>query len=201
MSVLMTLSRLTRRSVLKTGGALGGALLLPGAAFAQEEPQRGGTLRVTIPYNPATLDPITGRNAPDFNTLYLIFDALIDFEPDTLALKPGLASAWSFADPTTLVLDLQEGVTFHDGTPFDAEAVKFNLERTKSDPRSNVKSDLAAVDAIEVTGPLQVTLTLSAPNAGLPAVLTNRSGCMVSPAAVQAATDGNVDRTRGSAHR
>ena len=186
---------LDRREILKGSGALGAAILLPTTVYAQKsEPSRGGTLRVTIPYNPAALDPITGRNAPDFNALYAIFDALIDFEPDTLELRPGLAREWTFTDPLTLVLDLQEGVKFHDDTPFDAEAVKFNLERTRNDPRSNVKGDLAAVDAIEVTGPLQVTLRLKQPNAGLPAILTNRSGCIVSPASIKAAADGNVDR-------
>ena len=95
-----------------------------------------------MPYNPGAVDPMTGRNLPDFNVLYAVFDALIDFEPQTLELKPGLAKSWKFTDPKTLVLDLVEGVKFHDGTPFNAEAVKFNLERYKSDPRSNVKADI-----------------------------------------------------------
>ena len=46
-----------------------------------------------------------------------VFDALIDFEPQTLELKPGLAKCWKFTDPKTLVLELVEGVKFHDGTP------------------------------------------------------------------------------------
>ena len=43
-------------------------------------------------------------------------------------------------------------MNFHDGTPFNAEAVKFNLERYKTDPRSNVKADLGTVDKVEITG-------------------------------------------------
>ncbi len=53
-------------------------------------------MRVAIPYNPAAIDPMTGRNLPDFNVLYAVFDALIDFDPLTLELKPGLANAWRF---------------------------------------------------------------------------------------------------------
>src|SRR5437588_4868484 len=132
-------NRLDRRTLIKATLAGAGALALPDLAFAQEPPKKGGTLRLAIPYNPAALDPMTGRNLPDFDTLYAIFDALIDFVPQTLELKPGLAKSWSFSDPETLVLELMDGVSFHDGTPFNAEAVKFNLERYKNDPRSNVK--------------------------------------------------------------
>ena len=186
---------LTRRTLLAGSAALGGALMLPAQVRAQAaQPTRGGTLRITMPYNPAAIDPMTGRNLPDFNTLYAIYDALIDFDPDTLELKPGLAKSWNFPDPTTLVLDLNEGIEFHDGTPFNAEAVKFNLDRFINDERSNVKSDLTVVDRVEVTAPNQVTLKLKIPNAGLPAILSNRVGCIISPASIKAAEGGNVDR-------
>src|SRR4029453_3002457 len=109
-----------RRELIKGTIAAAGALALPGATRAQESPRRGGRLRLAIPYNPATLDPMTGRNLPDLDTLYAVFDALIDFVPDPLELKPGLAKSWSFTDPKTLVLALVDGVAFHDGTPFNA---------------------------------------------------------------------------------
>jgi ABC-type transport system substrate-binding protein len=181
------------RRTLMQGAAAAGALLLPGGAFAQS-PRKGGTLRISMPYNPASVEPMTGRNAPDFNVLYAVFDALIDFEPNTLELKPGLAKSWKFTDPKTLVLDLVDGVTFHDGTLFNAEAVKFNLERYKSDQRSNVKADLGALETVEVTSPNQVILHLNKPNAGLPTILTTRVGCMVSPKSVQEKGP-NIDRT------
>lgn len=184
---------LDRRTLLKGAAAASGALILPGSALAQGTPKRGGTLRLTMPYNPASVDPMTGRNLPDFNTLYAIYDALIDFEPSTLKLKPGLAKSWKFTDDKTLVLDLVDGVTFHDGTPFNAEAVKINLERYKNEQRSNVKADLGAVGSVEVTGPLQVTLKLDRPNAGLPVILTNRVGLMVSPKSI-AEKGPNLDR-------
>src|SRR5262249_35483728 len=155
---------LDRREVMKSSAATAAALMLPGGALAQA-PRKGGTLRVTQPYNPASVDPMTGRNLPDFNVLYAVFDALIDFEPGTLELKPGLAESWAFTDPKTLTLKLRNGVKFHDGTDFNAEAVKFNLERYRTDQRSNVKADLGALESVQVDGPLQVTLKLSKPNA------------------------------------
>ena len=183
-----------RRELIKGAIAGAGALALPAATLAQEGPRKGGPLRLAMPYNPAALDPMTGRNLPDLDTLYAVFDALIDFEPETLELKPGLAKSWSFTDPKTLVLELVDGVNFHDGTPFNAEAVKFNLDRYKNDPRSNVKADLGTVESVEVTGQSQVTLKLNRPNAGLPAILTNRIGLIVSPKSIQD-KGGNVDRT------
>jgi peptide/nickel transport system substrate-binding protein/glutathione transport system substrate-binding protein len=186
---------LNRRTVLKGAAAAGGMAMLPATvrAATTEQPRKGGTLRVAQPYNPASIDPMTGRNLPDLNVLYACYDALIDFDPNNLMLKPGLAKAWAFKDPKTLVLDLVEGVVFHDGTPFDAEAAKFNLDRYRADPRSNVKPDLNVVGGVEVTGKNQVTLHLTRANAGLPAILSNRVGLMVSPASIK--TKGpNVDR-------
>ncbi len=180
-----------RRNILKAAAAT--ALLVPAVARAAPlTPRHGGTLRVSMPYNPAALDPMTGRNLPDFNTLYAIFDGLIDYDPPTLDLKPGLAKAWRFTDPKTLVLDLVEGVEFHDGTSFNAEAAKFNLDRYLNDPRSNVKSDLHTVAATEVTGKSQITIRLKKANSGLPAILTNRCGLMQSPTAIMQ-RGGNVD--------
>jgi ABC-type transport system substrate-binding protein len=188
----MDVPMLDRRQVLKTGAAAGVAAMLPGIAFA-DTPRRGGTLRLAMPYNPASIDPMTGRNLPDFNVLYAIYDALIDFDPDTLNLRPGLAKSWTFKDSKTLVLDLVDGVDFQDGTPFNPEAVKFNLDRYRSDKRSNVKADLNAVAEVEISGKNQVTLHLSRPNAGLPTILTNRVGLMVSPTFVKK-NGPNIDR-------
>jgi peptide/nickel transport system substrate-binding protein/glutathione transport system substrate-binding protein len=195
MSINRLSGGLDRRDLLKGAAAATGALLLPASVKAAAPgPRKGGTLRVAMPFNPASLDPLSGRTLTDFNVLYALFDGLIDFEPATLKLKPGLAKAWRFADPKTLVLDLEGGVEFHDGTPFNPEAVKFNIERYKTHPRSTVKADLAQVGAVEVTGKNQVTLHLSAPHFGLPAILTNRVGLMVSPKSVKDAANGNVDR-------
>jgi ABC-type transport system substrate-binding protein len=162
---------LDRRAVLR--GAAAGALLLPGAAFAQETPRRGGTLRVSMTYNPAALDPMTGRNGPDFNTLLALFDGLTDLDPKTLQVKPGLATAWRWKDQKTLVLDLRDGVVFHDGTAFDADAAKFNLDRYRGDVRSNVKPDTSSIDTVEVTGKMQIALHLNRPNSSLPTILSD----------------------------
>ncbi|MBR1233617.1 ABC transporter substrate-binding protein [Bradyrhizobium sp. AUGA SZCCT0182] len=189
------MTQTTRREVMALiSGALAGATL-GGHAFAQGTPKRGGILRISAPANPSSLDPATGGAGSDHAFLFTMYDTLTEWDFETLKPKPGLAESWSFSDPTTLVLNIRSGVTFHDGTPLDAEAVKFNLERNKSDPKSNIKADLAAMESAAVTGPLQVTLKLSTPDAALPGILSDRAGMMVSPAAVKASAAGNVART------
>lgn len=179
-----------RRTILKGALAAGAVLLLPVAARAV--PRRGGTLRVGMPFNPSSLDPITGRNGPDFNSLFCVYDGLTELDPVTMDVRPGLAQRWAFTDPTTLVLDLVRDVHFHDGTPFDADAVKFNLERAKSHRRSSVKSDVASIESVETKGKYRVVLHLKGPDAPLPTILSDRPGLMVSPAAVK--RNGNIDR-------
>jgi peptide/nickel transport system substrate-binding protein len=185
----------TRREAMALmSGALAG-LTVGGNARAQSTPKRGGTLRISAPTNPSSLDPATGGAGSDHAFLFTMYDTLTEWEFETLKPKPGLAESWSFPDPTTFVLNVRPGVTFHDGTPLDAEAVKFNLERNKSDPKSNIKADLATVASVEVSGPMQVTLKLNTPDAALPGILADRAGMMVSPAALKASATGNVTRT------
>lgn len=182
-----------RRTLLTGAAALGGSLLLP--KIARSAPRRGGVLRCAMPYNPASLDPMNGRNGPDFNTLVAIYDLLIEIDPQTAMPRPGLAQKFTFTDPKTLVLDLVETAKFHDGTAVDAAAVKFNLDRFKTDKRSNYASMLGTVASVEATGKYQVTLHLTKADASLTSTLANRPGLMVSPKAVQDAAGGNIDRT------
>jgi peptide/nickel transport system permease protein/peptide/nickel transport system substrate-binding protein len=165
------------------------ALAATQRAWAQGTPQgtpkKGGVLKVSAPTNPSSLDPATGGSGQDHAFLYPIFDTLVEFDFPTLKALPGLAESWKFPDTKTLVLNLRSGVQFHDGTPLDAEAVKFNLERNKNDARSSIKADLLTVDSIEVSGPMQVTLKLNQPDSALPLILSDRAGMMCSPKAVK----------------
>jgi ABC-type transport system substrate-binding protein len=172
---------MTRRGVI-AGSA---ALVLASGAQAQTQPRRGGVLRVAYWNNPSSLDPMTGTSGDDHVYLYAMLDLLINYDPKTLVPTPGLAKSWATPTPTTLVLDLVQGVVFHDDTPFDAAAVKFNLDRSRTDPRSNIQTDIAAIDSVDVTGPYQVTLRLKHPDASVLLALSDRAGMMLSPAAVQ----------------
>ena len=176
--------RLSRRDILVLAGISALASSSGLSAFAQEAAKKGGVLKVAAPANPSSLDPATGGSGFDHTILWALYDTLIEWDYDTLIPKPGLAR-WSFPEPKRMVLDIQAGVTFHDGTALDAEAVKFNLDRNRRDERSNIKTDLDSVESVEVTKPLQVTLHLKNADAALPAILSDRAGMMVSPTNIQ----------------
>lgn len=185
---LIPMPVLTRRDLLL--GLMSGALLahVPGGfALAQGESKRGGVLKIVSSANPSSLDPATGGAGSDHSMLWPMYDTLIDWDYQTLMPVPGLAE-WTLADPQTLVLKLRsDKIVFHDGTPLDGAAIKFNLDRNRQDARSNVKADLVSIAAVEVVSPTEVRIKLNQPDAALPAILSDRAGMMVSPKAVQAA--------------
>lgn len=142
--------------------------------------------------DPSSLDPIKGSSGQDHAILWTIYDTLVDFSPDDLTPEPGLATSWEQPDPQSLTLHLRTGVKFHDGTPFDAKAVKFNIERARA-KGSTIASDLSSVKAVDVVNAHTVTLRLSYPDTSLPLTLSDRAGMMVSPAAAEKA-DGDVSK-------
>src|SRR5437879_3244236 len=140
----------TRREALALLAASTAGAVLTNSTKAQSTPKRAGVLRVSAYSNPSSLDPVTGGSGADHTFLHTMYDTLTEFDFTNLKPKPGLAESWRFADPSTLVLKLRPGVVFHDGTPLDADAVKFNLDRAKSDRRSNIKTDLASIESVTV---------------------------------------------------
>lgn len=169
---------------LLAGASAVAAMAGPSSLLASVK-NNGGILRIGSFADPTSLDPATGGGGHDHVFLYPIFATLVTWEYDTLKPLPGLAESWDYPDPQTLVLNIREGVRFHDGTTLDAEAVKFNLDRNRLDPRSNIRSDLSSVESTEVTAPYQVTLRLRTPDTSLPLVLSDRAGMMVSPASIE----------------
>lgn len=191
----LPLAMLRRRDALGLLGlTLGSAMGLPALAQgqAQDKAQKGGVLKIATPANPSSLDPATGGAGTDHSILWTMYDTLVEWDYATLQPKPGMAE-WSFPEPTVMLLTIKPGIKFHDGTPCDAEAVKWNLERNRADPASNVKADLASIKEISVSG-AQVKLTLGQPDAALPAILSDRAGMMVSPTAQKAATGNSFNR-------
>ncbi len=116
--------------------------------------------------------------------LFAVYDRLIG-QTASGELVPQLATEWEFTDATTFALTLREDVTFQDGTPFNADAVKANIERAKTidDGAGPWAGPLSVIDSVDVVDDTQVVLSLSAPSASLVAILSDQAGAMISPAA------------------
>jgi len=141
------------------------------------------TLKIGLESDPDALDPDKSRTFVGRIVFSSLCDKLIDVTPD-LKLVPQLATGWTISeDGLTMLMTLRDGVKFHDGSVFDAEAVKANIERSKTLEDSVRKSELSSVDRVEVVGPLEVKLHLTTPDAPLLAQLADRSGMMVAPSA------------------
>ena len=157
------------------------AIMLGTAGLASAQ-----TLNFAYDADPVSLDPHEQLSGGTLQLSHMVFDPLVRWTQD-LQFEPRLAESWEQIDGTTMRFKLRSGVTFHDGTPFDAEAVKANIERSKTLPESRRKSEVKSIESVEVSGPLQVKFNLTAPDATLLAQFADRSGMMMSPTAAAAA--------------
>ena len=144
-----------------------------------------GVLRIGLNDDPDALDPTISRAYVGRLVFAALCDKLFDVTPD-LKIVPQLATGYEWAaDHRSVVLKLRPGVKFHDGEPFNAEAVRFNLERHINTAGSFRKSEIGEITKVDVVNDLTVRLALSEPLTPLIAALTDRAGMMVSPKAAK----------------
>ena len=186
----MSILSFTRRGVLAAGMALGLALAAVRGAQAQTPP---GVLVVGQTAEPKALDPAAVTAVHAFRDLMNVHDGLVRYRDGTLEVEPARATDREISDDgTEYVFTLREGVTFHDGTSFDAEAVVFNFERMLNEdhPYHDTGSFplaffFSALDSVEAVDPQTVRLTLNAPYAPFLSNLACPTGLIVSLAAVE----------------
>jgi len=166
-----------------------GITLAAVCCFGAGAASAASSLKIGLQDDPDFLDPARSRSYVSRIVFASLCDKLIDTTPD-LKFIPQLALSWTWSpDSKVLTLKLRSGVTFHDGEPFDAEAVKFNLDRDRTLPESLRKSEIASIDHVDVVDPMTVNLVLKQPDAALVAQLTDRAGMMLAP---KASATGNV---------
>ena len=134
-----------------------GLALMGQAALAE-------TLTIAVPVNINTLDPHNSATFPtDLSLASHIYTSLLTRGPD-LKLAPAAAESWEVVDDNTWRFKLRDGITFSNGEPLDAEAVKWNMERVLDESNNlRVRPWLTLVDAVEVIDPLTVEFHTSAP--------------------------------------
>jgi ABC-type transport system substrate-binding protein len=156
------------------------------ASPASTTSARGGDVKTAYSGNFSQLDPCTGSGGDDHQALWLVYDNLVAYDTN-FSPEQGrsLAASWEITEPTTINLKLRPNVIFHDGTPFNAGAVKNHIEYGKTTPTSTVKADLSAIDHVEVVDGLSVVLRLARPSSPLLRVLGDRAGMIISPKQIQ----------------
>ncbi len=155
-------------------------LAASGAVFAQK------TLTIVRPSDPVALDPQLETTAPGSWVYSQILEPLITLNQD-MEIEGRLATSWEFIDATRLRFELRQGVTFHDGTPFNAEAVKFTWDRAfESDPPGRWKSLAGPVEGVEIVDEYTVDVVALQPYGPLLLTMTMPYTGIVSPTAVQA---------------
>jgi peptide/nickel transport system substrate-binding protein len=182
-------------------------IILTNCGRSSQPPAPDGTLVFASAGQPVNLEP---GNITDGNSLYVqqqIYDRLVHVQPGATTLTPGLATQWRASNNgLAWTFKLREGIKFHDGTAFNAEAVKVNIERWW-DPKDDLgfrnagktfeiwanlfggfKGDEASLlQAVQVVDERTLELTLKQPFAGFPAALSSRYFGIASPAAIKKA--------------
>ncbi len=165
----------TSAPAVKTGPVKGGSLRIAGGGVVKD-----------------TLDPTYSEDFYSLIPFYGIYQSLVMLDANS-QVQPDLASRWEVsADGTALTFKLRQNVKFHDGTPFNADAVKFTYDRYLSDQTGKVlnkgnlrRSQLADISSVTKIDDSTVKITLKQPSRPFLALITERPGFILSPTAVQ----------------
>ncbi|QBD78887.1 ABC transporter substrate-binding protein [Ktedonosporobacter rubrisoli] len=156
----------------------------PGPSSSSSGSKVGGDISVGLNADVVTLDPVKSTALVDRQVMLNLYDTLVKLNAQN-QIVPDLASSWTYKSPTQLVFTLRTDVKFQDGTPFNAEAVVFNINRILSDAASPRHSEISDVKSVQAVDASHVQFDLKAPFSPLLATLTDRAGMMLSPAAVK----------------
>jgi len=153
-------------------------------------PKKGGTLVISLGTDVPIFDSLYSSGIPNLGIILLVAEGLTRINPTGADPKvlPVLAESWEpSADGETWTFKLREGVTFHDGTPFNAEAVRFNImdRMLNPDAKALAASAFKMIESVEVVDEYTVNITTNGPFAGLPAQLAYSPMAINSPTQVQ----------------
>jgi peptide/nickel transport system substrate-binding protein len=161
-----------------------GVLGLAVAALAPAAPasaQPAGEVKIGLAAEPNTFDPhlTVGRNTQIF--VVNVYDGLTARDAQG-NLVPALAESWKRLNPTTWQFALRKGVKFHNGDDFNADAVKFTLDRAiHPETKATIISELSTIARVDVVDPFTVNVVTKTPDFLLPVRLGELFGLMLSP--------------------
>lgn len=142
-----------------------------------------GELTVALSVDVTTLDPHMVSDLVTNGVLVNIYEGLLWRKPDSSEVVPQLAESYERIDDTTWEFKLRQGVKFHNGEDFNAEAVKFSLERSLNpEQKSPQRNFVAVIDEIQIVDDYTVRIITDGPVPSLPTRLTTLPALIVPPA-------------------
>ena len=165
-------------SIALIGGAYFYFIYLP--SFNEE---RARLLTLNTHADPETLDPALAFDTSSYSIIVNVYDRLVTNQRGTTdVFEPSLATSWETPDSVTYIFNLRDDVLFHDGTPFNAEAVKVSFERVLT--MEGPSYILAVIKEIEVLDTYRVKITLQQEFAPFLSLIAHPVASIVSPTAV-----------------
>jgi len=207
--LLTPIPGLDRRTLLRLIGAGAGAAGLSGVSSlssrplvrsaAAQEATPGGALIYARDGDADSLDPHKTTTTLSWQVQGQLYETLTAFDADS-NIAPNLAKSWEISDDgKEYTFHLQEGVTFHDGTPLNADAVKFTFDRFIAEETANPsKASIGPLAGTDVVDDTTVKMRFDAPFAPLLSFLTDPFAGIVSPAGVKASGDEFGNKPVGS---
>ncbi len=155
---------------------------------ASASTKMGGTVKMGIlTDNLDSLDPHLVDKGAQMEIQSNVFNGLLKLSEEK-KIVGDVAKDWEIPDATTYVFSLHEDITFHNGDPLDADAVKWSFERLQAYEKSEHRGKVATIESIEVTGEYEVTINMSETTAPFLAFMTNvpgRAGAIVHESAAE----------------
>jgi len=155
------------------------------ASTVAAQAQRADAI-IGLQLEPPHLDPTSAAAGAIDQVLYAnVFEGLTRFGPDG-SVQPGLAASWTISDDgLSYTFQLREGVTFHDGTTFEASDVVFSLDRARAEDSTNAQKALfAGIESVEALGDSSVRIDLAAPQGNFLFNLAWGDAVMVAPESI-----------------
>ncbi|MGB4182572.1 MAG: ABC transporter substrate-binding protein [Dethiobacteria bacterium] len=173
---------------------LGLMVLAVAGCGGEEQALEDTQIIIGLQAEPTTLDPAQLTDYNSSRAAMEMYDSLIRFKDGSTELEPGLATEWEISDDgLEYTFKLRQGVKFHDGTPFDADAVKFNIDR-QIDPEHPYHDTgefgyadftFGMVEEVVVVDAETVKIILNEPFAPFLGNMAMNSASMVSPEAIK----------------